>query len=146
MNEVIFFEGKQSLGEHKGTLLIRSPLIILGFMLMLVPGILLLAYYYLAAVTTKYKVTNTRLLLESGIVSKRINSLELWRINDIQFRQNLIEMIFGEGRLVLATQDVSCPIIEISGIPLSQVRALFEKLQPAISQARKENRTIGITA
>ena len=105
MNETIYFEGKQSLGNRKALLVSRSFFIFIGFLMMVIPGLLMIGYYFLSAVTTKYKFTNTRLLIESGILSKKINALELWRINDIQFKQGMIQRLFGEGQLLLITQD-----------------------------------------
>jgi len=146
MNETIYFEGKQSLGNRKALLVSRSFFIFIGFLMMVIPGLLMIGYYFLSAVTTKYKFTNTRLLIESGILSKKINALELWRINDIQFKQGMIQRLFGEGQLLLITQDKTNPIIQIEGIPMHDIRSLFEKLQPAINQSKKDNRAINLTA
>lgn len=147
MNDTIFFEGSQSLGNRKAFLIPRSILVIIGLMFLVIPGLLLLVYYYLSIVTTKYKITNTKILTESGILSKKINTLELWRVNDIQFKQSFLQRLMGEAQVILITQDVSNPVVKIEGITDSSgLRLLFEKLQPAVNQSRKDNRTVTISS
>ena len=51
--------------------------------------------------TTTYEVTNRRLRLREGIVTRSGRDFPLNRISDVSFQQGLIDRLFGCGRLVV---------------------------------------------
>jgi uncharacterized membrane protein YdbT with pleckstrin-like domain len=51
--------------------------------------------------TTTYEVTNRRLRLREGIVTRTGRDFPLNRISDVSFEQGLIDRLFGCGRLVV---------------------------------------------
>lgn len=86
--------------------------------------------------TTRYKVTNYRVDFERGILSTRIDSVELWHIDDIVFRQGLIQRLVGVGTIELVSDDRSSPRLSLSSIP--GARRLFETLKSRIIAAKRE--------
>ncbi len=86
--------------------------------------------------TTRYKVTNYRVDFERGILSTRIDSVELWHIDDIVFRQGLIQRLVGVGTIELVSDDKSNPRLLLSSIP--GARRLFEILKSRIIAAKRE--------
>lgn len=109
------------------------PLFLLG--LVGLPGILLV---YLRHITTKFKVTLRRVEYEEGIISKHVDSLELWRVLDVRYSQTLMDRLTGNGRIVLVSTDKSDPELLLFGLP--EHRKLFEQLRDAVQAARQTSR------
>ena len=51
--------------------------------------------------TTTYELTNRRLRLREGIVTRSGRDFPLNRISDVSFQQGLIDRLFGCGRLIV---------------------------------------------
>ncbi len=100
-----------------------------------VPG---LVWTYLNHITHKYKVTRRRVETERGVIAKKVDSLELWRVLDVQYEQGLIDRIFGIAKIKLMGTDQSDPVLELHGMP--DHRQLFETLRDAVQDARHTNR------
>lgn len=109
------------------------PLWVLSFIG--VPGLI---WTYLQYVTTSYKLTHRRVEYERGVLSKEVDSLELWRVLDVRYKQNLIDRMLGNARIVLIGTDQSDPELELYGLPNS--RPLFEQLRDAVQAARHTSR------
>jgi uncharacterized membrane protein YdbT with pleckstrin-like domain len=67
--------------------------------------------------TTKYRLTNYRLFKETGFLSREIIEVELFRVDDVSVRQNLLQRIFNVGVItVIAPHDQLEPRMEIVGV------------------------------
>ncbi len=77
-------------------------------------------YRYLKVANHRYELTNQRLLEYSGILVKRVETLELYRVKDIAVSGTLFQALFGRGRVVLQTTDASTPTVRISAIASPQ--------------------------
>ena len=51
--------------------------------------------------TTSYELTNRRLRLRAGIISRRGRDFPLMRISDVSFAQGLLDRLLGCGRLIV---------------------------------------------
>jgi uncharacterized membrane protein YdbT with pleckstrin-like domain len=109
------------------------PLWVLG--LLGLPGLLVV---YLRHVTTKFKITLRRVETEHGIISKQVNSLELWRVLDVKYSQSLFDRMTGNGRVQLESTDKSDPVLVLHGLP--EHRKVFEQLREAVQSARQTGR------
>ena len=65
-------------------------------------GIVYLVRYY-----TRYHLTNQRLIKESGLLSKRIDEIELYRIRDTRVHQPFFQRLVGMGDVDVNSVDVS---------------------------------------
>ncbi len=74
-------------------------------------------YRYLATANHRYALTDQRLLVESGIIIKRVESLELYRVKDMSIGSTLTQTIFGRGQIILQTTDASSPTLLLNAIP-----------------------------
>jgi uncharacterized membrane protein YdbT with pleckstrin-like domain len=101
---------------------------------------------FLKCKTTSYKVSHDHVVSEAGILSKTVNTLDLWRIRDIQFQQSLLQRMFKCCRIVLVTQDETNPIFLIEGVMADEGRKIFESLNSSIAKSRKDNRIVSVTA
>lgn len=62
-----------------------------------------LVYVYLRYATSEIAVTNQRLVVKSGILSKNIDDVPLDKINNIHIRQSLLGRIFGYATVHIQT-------------------------------------------
>ncbi len=109
------------------------PLWLLG--LVGIPG---LVWTFLNHISTRYKITARRVEYERGVLSKNVDSLELWRVLDVRFKQNLIDRMLGNASVVLIGTDQTDPEFELYGLP--DARRLFEQLRDAVQAARHTSR------
>ena len=57
-----------------------------------------LGWSYLVHVNRRYKIGERRVEIEHGVLTKRVDSLELWRVLDLRYEQSLIDRILGDAR------------------------------------------------
>src|SRR5262245_41469732 len=92
--------------------------------------------------STRVRMTNRSVENESGVFSKKIDVMELWRIRDVRYKQSFLDRILGIAHIEVYTKDVTTPHFEIVGLPAS--RELFEKLRDSIEIQRQSHRVMGI--
>lgn len=92
-------------------------------------------WYWLRSINTKYLVTSQRIVIETGIFSRDIETLEIYQIDDIQLEKPLNQRIMGTGNIKLLTRDISAPKLFLERLPVD-VRDLYEQMRPCIQQAR----------
>lgn len=92
----------------------------------------------------KFRVTNTVIETERGLLSKKIEVLQLWRCKDVSYRQNLIDRILGIAHIDVYASDATTPHIEIVGLPAS--RQLFENLRDSIELQRQNKNVYGVVS
>jgi hypothetical protein len=100
-----------------------------------IPGI---AWTYLVNTSSKYKVTGRRVETEHGVLAKKVDTLELWRVLDVEYTQSLVDRLFNNGRIKLISTDQTNPELILHGLP--NHRQLFEQLRDAVQDARQTNR------
>jgi uncharacterized membrane protein YdbT with pleckstrin-like domain len=94
--------------------------------------------------STKFRVTSTVIEYERGLVSKRIDVLQLWRIRDVVYKQNLVDRILGIAHVEIVASDATNPDLEIVGMPAS--RQLFEQLRDSIEIQRQAKNVVGVVS
>jgi membrane protein YdbS with pleckstrin-like domain len=106
--------------------------IVLGIVAFLVP--------MLITRTTRYKITSYRIDFERGILKKRIDTMELWHVEDIRFEQGLLDRIMNVGSIIIISHDDTNPRLELHGIP--DPRPLFEKLKQRVIAVKRQRGVI----
>jgi membrane protein YdbS with pleckstrin-like domain len=89
-----------------------------------------------------FRVTTSNIELEHGLLSKRIDVLELWRCRDVQYRQSLLDRILRIAHIDIFTTDVTTPNVCIVGLPAS--RELFENIRDNIEIQRQSRNVVGM--
>ncbi len=92
----------------------------------------------------KFRVTSSLVETERGIITKRIDVLQLWRCRDVAYKQNLIDRVLGIAHIEVYAQDATTPMIEIVGMPAS--RQLFEQLRDSIELQRQHKNVYGVVS
>jgi uncharacterized membrane protein YdbT with pleckstrin-like domain len=110
---------------------------IAGWVLLpLVVGLFLLVSVWLRTRSTRWKLTSRRIETEAGFLSKRVDTLELWRVRDVEFTQSLVDRIMGVACLTVTAHDGSSPVLQIRGVPGD--RAVYDRLMSALMLARQQ--------
>jgi uncharacterized membrane protein YdbT with pleckstrin-like domain len=84
-----------------------------------------------------YKITSQRVVIESGVLSKRMEQLDLYRVVDYVVERPFGQRIMGTGNIILEAMDKTTPEIRIVGIKTNVV-ALYEKLRYSTEQEKKK--------
>jgi membrane protein YdbS with pleckstrin-like domain len=88
---------------------------------------------YLQLKTTRYRLTNQRLTIESGLVSKRVDDVDLRSVQDVALAQSPLERILGVGRLEIVSSDPTRPRLTLTGI--ADPASVRERLRASAYQA-----------
>ncbi len=100
-----------------------------------IPG---LVWTFFQHATTRYKLTLRRIEIEKGVLSKTVDSLELWRVLDVRYTQSILDRIMGVAKITVMSTDKSSPELVLYGLP--NARELFERLRDAVQLARHSSR------
>jgi len=102
-------------------------------------------WLYLKTKNHVYRLTTERLVVEDGVFSKHTESLELYRVRDLQVTQPFMLRIVGLQNIKLLTSDTSTPEVVIDHIPVdANLPDQFRK-QIEVARDRKRVRDIDVT-
>lgn len=102
----------------------------------LVIGVIIALIPVLMVRRIRYRISNYRIDWESGLLSKNIDTLELWHVEDIKFHQSLINRILGVGTITVISHDDTTPLLQMRGIP--NPRPLFESLKQRVIAVKRQ--------
>ena len=83
--------------------------------------------------STHYRVTNQRLTIDSGLISKRVDDVDLRSIDDVSLEQSPLERLLGVARLGIVSTDRARPRLELYGI--ESPREVRERVRSSVYQA-----------
>jgi uncharacterized membrane protein YdbT with pleckstrin-like domain len=89
-----------------------------------------------------YRLTTRRVVVETGILNKRLEQVDLYRVSDYTVVRPISQRLLGTGNLVLRTLDTSSPVVAVSGIK-TDVVALYERIRAA-TEAEKKKRGVRV--
>lgn len=92
----------------------------------------------------KFRVSNTVIEYERGLLSKRIDVVQLWRVKDVVYKQSLVDRVLSIAHIGIVTSDATNPNFEIVGMPAS--RKLFEQLRDSIEIQRQAKNVYGVVS
>lgn len=97
---------------------------------------LALLYYWARSRSVHYRITSERVVVERGIFSKRMDQIDLYRINDYVVERPFGQRLVGTGNLVLSAMDRSTPDVRLDGLE-TDVVALYERLRKATEDQKR---------
>ncbi|MEI6427110.1 MAG: PH domain-containing protein [Pseudanabaena sp. ELA607] len=127
-SEITLFQGNPAVIGSLGRLL--AVIFSLGIM-----GL----WYWLKSINTKYLITSERIVVEKGILSQRIETVEIYQIDDIELDKPFGQRIMGTANMRLFTRDVSAPTLVLERLPVD-IRQLYEQMRSFIQDARRQRR------
>lgn len=79
-------------------------------------GIILFLVRFFQTMVTKFELTDERIIEQTGVLSRRTDETELYRVKDIRLEEPLLLRMFGLSTIVLVTSDKTSPIIKLRGV------------------------------
>ncbi len=87
---------------------------------------------------TNYQLTTERLTVATGVLSRRTEELELYRVKDTAFVQPFFLRIFGLGNVVMHTSDRSHPVVVLSAV--RDGKTLRENIRGNVEKMRERKK------
>ena len=94
--------------------------------------------YYLQTRCKVFELTTQRFKITSGIFTKVTETLELYRVKDIETRQPFFSRLVGVENVQMTTTDASSPLVLIEAVP-SNV-GFADKLRHQVEMIRQQKR------
>jgi membrane protein YdbS with pleckstrin-like domain len=85
-----------------------------------------------------FELTTQRFKITSGIFTKTTETLELYRVKDIETRQPFFSRLVGIENIQMTTTDASSPVVLVDAVPSSVVFA--DKLRNRVEIIRQQKR------
>jgi membrane protein YdbS with pleckstrin-like domain len=99
-------------------------------------GLIWMAVLNMKRKSLRYRVTDRTIDYEVGVFSKRVETLPLWRVLDLEFRQSFTDRLLGIATIKVMTKDPQTPLLMMRGLPAS--REIFDRLRDACDVARRQ--------
>jgi membrane protein YdbS with pleckstrin-like domain len=103
-------------------------------------GLILLVAPTIWARTIRYRISNYRIDFERGLLGKTIDTTELWHVDDIQFKQSVVERLLGVGTITIFASDQTTPSLPLRGIP--KPREIFDALKARVIAIKRSRGVI----
>jgi uncharacterized membrane protein YdbT with pleckstrin-like domain len=79
-------------------------------------GLFLLLRVWYRTKAVRYRLTTQRLFVQTGLVAKKLEEVELFRVKDVTLSQGLLQRLLGVGTIVVLSSDDTTPRLELAGI------------------------------
>jgi len=152
--QIVFYEGTPKLrGELTlllgwtiaGAVLIAIPFLIgyfdtypgfIGWAIFIALGLACWIMPSLLVRRNYYRITNYRIDYESGLLFKKMDTLELWHVDDVSLRQSPLDRICNVGTITVISNDPTNPRLPIKSV--SSPRKLLELLKTRIITVKRQ--------
>ena len=120
-----------------------AGLTILGWVLApVVVGIVILLVLAVRKRSMSWKITSRRIETENGWLSRSLDTLELWKVQDVEFRQTVLQRMLGVATLIVKAHDQQEPALYILGLPGS--RDVYDRVMTAVMAARQQRGVLNL--
>ena len=117
--EEVLFEGRAALVPSFTTLL--AAILTLGLWLLV---------RWFQTMGKTYRITSRRIVVETGVLSKKLEQIDLYRVADYTVERPFGQRIMGTGNLLLKTFDKTTPELNVMDIQ-TDVVSLYERVRAA---------------
>ena len=100
---------------------------------------LLLAW--LQSLSWLIRITSQRVVLTRGLLAKRGEEVEYYRVRDTSFQQSAVQRMFGVGTVTLMSDDVTAPQLTF---PIQGPKDIREQVRDFVRTERQRMRTVQI--
>jgi uncharacterized membrane protein YdbT with pleckstrin-like domain len=108
----------------------------IAFVVTVVGGRLLKLSWRVAVLKSHhYRITSQRIVIESGVLSKQIEEIDMRTVEDLLFRQSLLERMLGIGDITIVSADKTTARARLVG--LERPRDLRELIRTTAYQATR---------
>lgn len=106
----------------------------------LLPLVIGIVYSWLVRLGTAYSLYQDSLEVQTGLLARRVDNLQLFRVRDLGLRQSVLQRIFGVGDVMVTSTDQSTPHLAIRGVQAP--RALYDTLRELVARSQATRRTM----
>jgi len=85
-----------------------------------------------------FELTTQRFKITSGVFTKTTETLELYRVKDIETRQPFLSRLVGIENVQMTTSDASSPVVLVDAVPSSV--GFADKLRNQVESIRQQKR------
>ena len=103
-------------------------------------ALLIILWRWLENMASRYEITEERLIIHRGIVSKSIDEIELYRIKDVRIEFTIINQIAGIGRITIASSDETTRDGDLVLANIARAQERRETLRRLVDAARQKRR------
>lgn len=101
-----------------------------------------LLYRILRVSCIRYEANPEELRIYSGIMRRKHEYVEIYRIKDYRIERPFIYRLFGLGNLILYTSDKTTPIVRLEAIPEPEEKQII--LRGLVEISRREKRVFEV--
>jgi uncharacterized membrane protein YdbT with pleckstrin-like domain len=94
-----------------------------------------LAWHVLVLRSHRYRVSNQRIVLESGVFSKQIDEIDMRTVEDIEFKQRFLQRLLGIGEILIVGSDRTEGRVRLLGV--EKPREVREMIRTSAYQATR---------
>jgi uncharacterized membrane protein YdbT with pleckstrin-like domain len=140
---------KAFMGQYAAAIVVGVALAALCFMvpglgiwspLGILPVVGVAVWSYILRLSDCYRLMDDRIEVESGILTKKIENVELFRIRDVGLRQGLLGQVMNFGDVYVHSTDSSTPSVHIRGI--DEPKVFYQELRERVTESRAAHRTM----
>ena len=106
----------------------------------LAPLVIGLLWTYLVYISTEYRVFSESLEVESGIIARNIENIQLFRVRDLGLNQGIIGRILNVGNIAITSTDQSNPHFNLHGV--DDPRQMYDALRELVAKSQATRRTM----
>jgi membrane protein YdbS with pleckstrin-like domain len=102
----------------------------------IVVALLVLVLPTLLVRKNRYRISNYRIDHEEGLLSKRIDTIELWHVDDVRMEQSVIDRMVGVGTIHIHSNDPTSPVLPLRSLP--EPRKLLDAIKQRIIAVKRQ--------
>lgn len=99
---------------------------------------------WLVVRNTRYELTSERLRLREGVLNKKLDELELYRVRDYRLEQPFWLRLFSAGNVIVRTTDTMNPIVVLRAVEKSEEVLGLLRRHVEDCRARKNVRALDV--
>lgn len=132
--ERLLWQGRPSQVVNLGTF------ILCGLFCWLVVPVFVALWRWLEVRCMLYELTNQRFRVTHGVLGRRMDELELYRVKDMVFDQPFFLRLFSLANILIASSDIATPRAAIRALPAEEARQLRETIRGCVESLRDKKR------
>lgn len=106
----------------------------------LLPLLIGVAWAWLVCLGHQYRIFEDSVEVQSGVLSRSIDNLQLFRVRDLGLSQGIAGRLLGFGDVVITSTDQSSPHVALRGV--SDPRPVYDTLRGLVSRSQATRRTM----
>jgi uncharacterized membrane protein YdbT with pleckstrin-like domain len=104
------------------------------------PLLIGIVFSWLVRRSAEYRIYSDSIEIETGLVSRNVDNLQLFRVRDLSLHQSVLGRLLGVGDVNVTSTDQSTPHLAIRGVV--GPRALYDALREGVAASQATRRTM----